>query len=197
MRGQEEGVRLLCISGITIPILPRPKKQIWPNIEAGFISEYPEIDEVVIERIDRRCRPWDFDWMKEFCDDLVARYDDGKPTIIVGHSAGGIFACNIAERFENTCVLGVVTICSPHELLDGLFLRKLEVRSDINIPIISVGGMVDGIVPVWTTRHPLSRKHKSFWATHRRTFARRPYISRDIARIAKKEFARPHNQAHA
>ncbi|MBI2030724.1 alpha/beta fold hydrolase [Candidatus Kaiserbacteria bacterium] len=172
--------------------MPRTKKPIWPNIEAAFGWQYPEIDEVRIERLDPRCRPWDFDQMLAFCDDLVARYDDGKPTIMVGHSGGGIFALRVAEQFEHTYVLGIVTICTPHRLLRDLYPRKLKVRNDIRTPIISVGGMIDGIVPVWATRHPRARMHKTFFATHRRTFARRPYISHHIARIAKKEFARPH-----
>lgn len=190
-------MRLLCLSGIPIPpipLLPRPKEQIWPNIESALRVPFPEIDEVKIERIERSCRPWDFDLMKTHCDDLVARYDDGKPTIMVGHSAGGIFACYIAERFERTEVLGIVTICTPHRLMRGLYPRKLKVRNDVGIPIISMGGIIDLIVPVWATKHRQSCKHKRFWATHRRSFARRPDISRAIARIAKKEFARPHSR---
>lgn len=185
-------MRLLCISGIPIPLLPRAKAQIWPNIEVAFRSQYPEIDEVRVERLDPRCRVWDFDRMQAFCDDLVARYDDGKPTIMVGHSAGGIFACRVAEQFEHTYILGIVTICTPHRLMRDLFPRKLKVRNDMSIPIITTGGIIDGIVPVWATKHPRSLMHKTFFATHRRTFAKRPHISHHIARIAEREFARSH-----
>lgn len=182
-------MRLLCISGISLPFLPRARKQIWPNIESGFRGQYPEIDEVKVERLNPRCRPWDFDEMRAFCDELVERYDDGKETIFVGHSAGGVFACYIAERFAHTSVRGIVTICTPHRLMRDLYPRKLKVRNDTDIPIITMGGIIDGIVPVWATKHPQSRQHRIFRSTHRVTLAERLDLSEQLALIAKQEFS--------
>jgi alpha-beta hydrolase superfamily lysophospholipase len=158
-----------------------------------FRRQFPEIHEMVVEQLDF-CHPWDFERLQGFRDHLVAKYDDGIPTLIVGHSMGGVIACAIADRFEKTEVRGIVTIYSPHTFLREIFPRGLDAPRELRPKIVSFGAIGDMIV-LWGTRHPDATRHFRVLSTHRGSLVRNRRLSQIIAYRAKRELTKESRQA--
>lgn len=177
-------MRMVCISGAWVRGGQLP---FWPNVQSEFHGWIPEISEMVVEALEF-CHPWDYERLREFRDYLVKKYDDGKPTIFVGHSMGGVLACAVAKRLRRTRVLGIVTLFSPHRMFGGAFLRALDAQGNLGgMPIISFGAVGDLLVPFWATRHPHARRHIRVMALHRRSLEKRRRLVQKIARIVHEE----------
>lgn len=173
-------MRIIGISGVW-----REDDPLWDTLGPAFLQEYPHatfVSEVEF------MHPWDTDRLRACRDRTVEKYDDGEKTIFVGHSMGGPIVCASAQRFERSCVLGIVTIFSPHQYFYGEYLERLEATGPLPAPIITFGGRLDPLVP-WGTRHPDSVRHEMLWADHRFALLYNVGgIANHIARVSKETF---------
>ncbi|MDH3324377.1 MAG: hypothetical protein OEL89_01950 [Candidatus Peregrinibacteria bacterium] len=109
---------------------------------------------------------------KEKCEKIVEHgvnlLNDGKETIVLAHSFGGILGKTIISRAENHNVKRLVTLGSPHQMnLFGVKQTKnfLETPDTVNVPTVTYGGYFDNVVPYqWTNTD--NSKHTNLWCTH-------------------------------
>lgn len=174
-------MHFVCISGIWCPEQPIA---IWPPLARAFYTQFPHAQFCGPEQ-----EAWigllEFDRLQRMCDRIVEKYDDGRKLILVGHSAGGVVATAIANRFQNSRVYGIVTIFSPHCFLGGVFPWMLGEKDRVGAPIVSFGASADELV-WWGTRHPQSVSHTMLCSTHFSTLAREPELAGHIAATTKR-----------
>ena len=80
---------------------------------------------------------------------------DGRPTVIIAFSFGGLLAKAMVDQAEHQGVRAIVTMATEHR---GHLPRIAETRDvhlgvpmDVDVPIYSFGGWLDLIVWPWTT----------------------------------------------
>lgn len=112
---------------------------------------------------------------------------DGKPTMVVGHSFGGIIATAAAQQaqregLEN--VVRLITWATPHTMdvpdlahkipvPDSIHLGLEEARQAVgyrheplNIPVYTQGSRFDHVVPHRFTHFPGEQKYSLSWGSH-------------------------------
>jgi len=136
-------MRILCIGGFW-----RKEHPILNALETASGSVFPKA-EFVIEH-EEMLHPHQVTRIRHFADRLVRQYDDGEELLLMGHSFGGIIVRSIEQRFENSKVVGMSTIFSPHGIP---FWYALPLPEPSN-PLVTFGGMYDWLVPYWFTQHP-------------------------------------------
>ena len=134
------------------------------------------------------CWPTQTVRMRQFIEHLAEKYDDGEETLFLGHSMGGIFACALDGRLQNTRMIGIVTICSPHSYLSGVFPYVLGAGHRLSAPIITFEARHDILVR-WGSCHPQSREHIVLDCDHREDLIRDPRHVRRIVEVTKRHFA--------
>ncbi|MFH0845940.1 MAG: hypothetical protein V1851_00880 [Patescibacteria group bacterium] len=94
--------------------------------------------------------------------------NDGKSTLIIAHSYGGILAKTMIERAENANVVKLITMASPNKMESfGIKNSKefLGTPEDVDVPTISVGGFLDPVVLFPKTNIDNS-EHIDLWSGH-------------------------------
>jgi len=98
----------------------------------------------------------------------VKLLDDGKPTIIIAHSFGGILAKTMIDRSKHHKVQKLITMASPHKMvLWGVRKTKtyLQTPACVDVPTQTFGGYMDSIVPFYQTGVK-NAPHKTLWSFH-------------------------------
>lgn len=109
-------------------------------------------------------------------DDIVDELTtDNQPTILLGHSYGGILARAALSRLtpeQAEHILGVVTMASPHQMPSwyggiGQVRDKLDLSVLPDVPFWSFGGYADAIVPFGMSHlDPDERHHTNLTSEH-------------------------------
>lgn len=110
---------------------------------------------------------------------------DGRPTVIVAFSFGGLLAKAMVDRSDEHDVWAIVTMATEHQ---GHLPRIAETRDvrlgiplDVDIPLHSFGGWLDMIVWPWTTFTDRSR-HR-FLARGHFAFMRSPAVRAEVMAV--------------
>ncbi len=109
---------------------------------------------------------------------LSSEFDDGVPTLLVGHSLGGVIACSVSRTLKRTKVVGIVTINAPHRYIG--YSRVLDAVGDLPAPIVTFQGKRDRVV-FWGTKHPQSQLHTVLDVDHYRDIGNYPHHAKAIA----------------
>ncbi len=129
---------------------------IWPNITRAFQKHLPWADYPVEERLILDAN--DSRKIHALTGSVVDKYRGNEELIVVGHSMGGVWACDIADALASQ-VMAVVTIFSPHAFTTRG--KNLTMQT-----IVSFGGIRDQLVPAAATRHPQSTAHEDIDSDH-------------------------------
>ena len=125
---------------------------------------------------------------RRYRDELVGRYDDGVPTVVLGHSLGGVIGCAVAKRFKQSKVVGIITINSPHAYCG--YSTLLDARGELPAPIVTFGCVRDRVV-LWGAKHAASVRHTVLDVDHFREIAENRAHARYIAETACRSLFAP------
>jgi len=113
-----------------------------------------------------------FYWQDEKTEKIVEKgvevLNDGKSTLVIAHSYGGILAKSIIDQAENSNVVKLITMASPHEMTSfGIEESKefLETPEEVDVPTFSFGGYVDPIV-IFSKSDVEDSEHQDLWSGH-------------------------------
>ena len=98
----------------------------------------------------------------------VKLLEDGKPTIIIAHSFGGLLAKTMIHRAKHHKVQKLITMASPHKMtLWGVQKTKkyLQTPATVSVPTQTFGGYCDLIVPFYQASIKGS-PHKNIGSLH-------------------------------
>lgn len=112
---------------------------------------------------------WQHEKMRGIVQKGVDIIDDGKPTIILAHSFGGILSKAIIEQSKKKNIVHFITMASPHNLdYAGVKKAKEAVCAPRNMDVSteSLGGYFDVIVPFFFSRFSQKKKHQNLWGEH-------------------------------
>ncbi len=151
-------------------ILFVPGIKTWQWYLTGWkkdLEEYfPDIEIVFLDK------PIYIHTQKKKCDEIVKHgveiLDDGKPTVILAHSFGGILAKTMIKRAKNHKVIKLITMASPHTMKAFLVestKKFLQTPESVEVPTITFGGTLDPIVPYKYTKTKNST-HENFVCEH-------------------------------
>jgi predicted alpha/beta hydrolase family esterase len=99
---------------------------------------------------------------------LISTINDSKPTIIIGHSYGGILALAAINRAKKSNIKLLVTLGTPHTMKGfGLISSKKYIKTPehINNKTLTYGGYLDYIVPFIFTKTS-NNIHKNLISEH-------------------------------
>ncbi len=111
---------------------------------------------------------WQDDKTEKIVEKGVEVLNDEKSTLIIAHSYGGILSKSIIEKSENSNVVKLITMASPHNMDSfGLDNSKefLETPEVVNVPTYSFGGYVDPIV-LFSKTDVEDSNHQDLWSGH-------------------------------
>lgn len=133
--------RILFVPGINTPNFYLNR---W---RADLKANFPDKETVVLS--DNIYIYWQDDKTEAIVEKGMEILNDGKPTIIISHSYGGVLAKTMIDRSNSANVVKLVTMASPHQMDSfGLDESKdfLGAPSEVDVPTFSFGGYVDPIV---------------------------------------------------
>lgn len=134
------------------------------------------------------CWPYEIGRLLKFVAQLAKNYDDGVPVLIAGHSVGGLIACALDAQLTNSPVVGITTICTPHQYAFGAFAHLLEADHELSAPIITFQAKYDFYVP-YGTWHRKTKGHEVLLSDHRDMMIMDEAHSRRIAESAYEHFS--------
>ncbi|MEZ5931794.1 MAG: hypothetical protein R3F54_07585 [Alphaproteobacteria bacterium] len=110
---------------------------------------------------------------------------DGRPTVIVAFSFGGLLAKAMVDESDHHGVRAIITMATEHR---GHLPRIAETRDislgiplDVDVPIVSFGGWLDMIVWPWTSF--TERSHHRFLARGHFAFMRSPAVRAKVLAV--------------
>ena len=159
---------------------------IWPNVQSAFAIQYPRAEFVVVEA--ENCTPFEVQRWHTLIQRCVERFDDGRGTIVVGHSLGGMLADAVGALFRSTPLLGIITIFTPRCYWGVPLAAWYGLPESTKAPAISFEASDDEIV-FGETRHRRSISHTVLESDHMNRLIRNPNLSRQIAETARKHFS--------
>lgn len=115
-------------------------------------------------------------WQNEKTERIVEKgknlLNDGKATVIIAHSYGGVLAETMIERAENANIVKLITMASPHQLnILGIDDSKsfLNTPENVEVPMFSFGGYIDPVV-IFPLSDDLddseASNHQNLWSGH-------------------------------
>lgn len=148
-----EGVddwRILCLAGAFCADTAAN----WSDWIADLGRQFPEAEIAIVNGF-YYYWPEDVGVMKQVIAEGRKLLTDGRPTVIVAFSFGGLLAKAMVDEADDHNVRAIVTMATEHR---GHLPRIAETRDvrlriplDVDIPIHSFGGWADMIVWPWTT----------------------------------------------
>ncbi|MBU1046249.1 hypothetical protein KKH36_00520 [Patescibacteria group bacterium] len=111
---------------------------------------------------------WQDDKTEKIVNKGVEILNDGKSTLVIAHSYGGLLVKSIIEKAENGNVVKLITMASPHKVNAlGVAESKtfLEVPEEVNVPTYSFGGYVDWMV-LFPDSNVEDSQHEDLWSGH-------------------------------
>lgn len=154
---------------------------LWKNIEAELREQMPGCE---IDVVRKYFKPWETALIQDYAFEAVSRFDDGKPTLLLGYSLGGVVAQVMAEKFQKSEIVGVVSLCSPLKWADKWgFTWHPEALPGKRLAIM---GTVDMLVPWWTAQVP-NVAQRTMWIDHLAGFTFFPQVSRRVVAMIKEE----------
>lgn len=175
-----EGVRVVCLVGIFD--CWGIQEMLWRNMEMQLQEQFPGCEVAVMREL---FKPWEIKVVQAYAADVVKHYDDGKPTILLGYSLGGVVAQAMAEKFKKSEILAVVSLCSPLKWADKWgFQWKPETLPGKRLAIM---GTLDMLVPWWSADVPNMKVHKMM-VDHLEGFRWFPHVSEKVVGVIREEF---------
>jgi len=115
-------------------------------------------------------------WQDEKTERIVEKgktlLDDGKTTVVIAHSYGGVLAETMIERAKNAKVVKLITMASPLQLnILGIDDSKsfLKTPENVPVPLFSFGGYIDPVV-IFPLSDDLNSSeesnHQNLWSGH-------------------------------
>jgi len=131
-------------------------EKFFPNIEKIFFYDfYLHFEHKKIEKIVEKGKK------------LLS---DGKKTLIISHSFGGILAKTMINRCRKKAkIYKFITMASPHDMkIFGVNSAKkfLKTPLTVSVPTKTFGGFLDLVVPFFWSHCKNSQKKKNFWCGH-------------------------------
>jgi hypothetical protein len=133
--------RILFVPGINTPNFYLNR---W---RADLKANFPDKEAVILS--DNVYVYWQDDKTEAIVEKGVEILNDGRPTIVISHSYGGILAKTMIDRADNANVVKLVTMASPNQMNSfGIDNSKsfLGVPVEVDVPTFSFGGYVDPVV---------------------------------------------------
>ena len=150
VRERAGGWRVLCLAGAFCSDTAAN----WSDWIADLGERFPEAEIAVVNGF-YYYWPEDAGVMKQMIAKGQTLLADGRPTVIVAFSFGGLLAKAMVDGSDEHDVRAIVTMATEHR---GHLPRIAETRDvrlgiplDIDIPLHSFGGWLDVIVWPWTT----------------------------------------------
>ncbi|MFH1402108.1 MAG: hypothetical protein ABIG87_00600 [Patescibacteria group bacterium] len=111
---------------------------------------------------------WQDEKTEEIVEKGVALLNDGKATLVISHSYGGVLAETMISRADNGNVIKLITMASPHQMDSfGIDNSKefLGTPDKVNVPTYSFGGYIDPVV-LFPNTNVQSSNHQDLWSGH-------------------------------
>lgn len=152
--------RILFVPGIntTSLELTRWKRDLefnFPKTERVFIDDFTYFY-------------WQDDKTEKIVQKGVDILNDGKSTLIISHSYGGVLAKTMINRSEYANVVMLVTMASPNKMNSfGIEDSKefLGTPEEVSVPTVSIGGFLDPVV-IFPNTNIDNSNHTDLWAGH-------------------------------
>lgn len=174
------GWRILCLAGAFCGDTAAN----WSEWIADLGLHFPEAEIAVVNGF-YYYWPEDANVMKQVIAEGHTLLADGRPTVIIAFSFGGLLAKAMVDAADRHDVRAIVTMATEHR---GHLPRIAETRDvclgvplDVDIPIHSFGGWLDMIVWPWTTYTDMSR-HRFLLRGHF-AFMRSPAVRLEILAV--------------
>lgn len=111
--------------------------------------------------------------LESICEEVISILKDGVPTVLVGHSFGGILATAIYWRCHEQSIGDItrlITVVTPHTynapgLDDARNVVQYQYKKIADIPVFTFGAKIDHVVPKKYTAYPNST-HLDIRGTH-------------------------------
>lgn len=152
--------RILFVPGISTPnfYLDRWRKDLevnFPDKEIIFLSDI-----------------FYWYWQNDKTEAIVGKgveiLNDGHPTIVIAHSYGGVLAETMINRAENSQVVKLITMASPHQM-NGFGIDEskdfLGTPDEVAVPTYSFGGYLDPVV-LFPLSNAVDSDHQDLWSWH-------------------------------
>ena len=152
--------RIIFVPGINTPKFYLTR---WRNdLEANFSGKE------IIFLDDHIYIYWQDDKTEEIVEKGMGILNDGKPTIVISHSYGGVLAKTMIDRAEGANIVKLITMASPHQM-NGLGIEEskefLETPEEVDVPTYSFGGFIDPIV-IFPFTDVKDSIHEDLWSSH-------------------------------
>ncbi|MGH1481086.1 MAG: hypothetical protein ACRBM6_20530 [Geminicoccales bacterium] len=158
LREGASGCRILCLAGAFCGDTAAN----WSDWIADLGERFTEAEIVVVNGF-YYYWPEEAEVMQEIIAEGRTLLADGRPTVIVSFSFGGLLAKAMVDEAEHHSVRAIVTMATEHR---GHLPRIAETRDvrlgiplDVDVPIVSFGGWLDMVVWPWTTFTDRSQHH--------------------------------------
>ena len=166
-------MRILFVVGIQSPKIylngwKKELPKLFPGAEIHYIDdfyfhiEHQKIDAIVQKGVDI--------------------LDDGKETILIAHSFGGMLGKTMIARAKNANIRLLCTLASPHDIdYAGVLEARtfLKTPKSVEVPSLSFGGYFDPICPFWKTEMK-GAQHENLSSDHL-SFLLSPFIREQVA----------------
>jgi len=152
--------RILFVPGISTPkfYLTRWKKDLQVN--------FPTKEIIFLD--DSIYFYWQDNKTEAIVEEGVNLLNDGKATVVIAHSYGGVLAETMIARAENSQVVKLITMASPLQM-DGFGIGEskdfLDTPEEVTVPTYSFGGFIDPIV-LFPFSDVGDSNHLDLWSSH-------------------------------
>jgi len=155
-------VQILLIGGI---FEYKFRKHRWNDWVKELSTEFPEAEVVPVFK---GYVYTEHKKTKKLVQDVVTCLENGRPTIVIGHSYGGIIAKAAIAQAQHADILLLVTMGTPHTLKLPALTRAreaIQAPTSVAVPALTYGGYDDIVVlPKYTKMS--GAKHKNITSTH-------------------------------
>ena len=170
-----KNIRLLFVPGIHTP---KWYVKWWKK---DIHNHFSDIDSIFLDDVVY------YYWQHEILEDIVQEgtriLRDGRPTIILAHSFGGILAKSMIARSRGN-ISFFLTMATPHTMTYvGIHRAKkyISAPETVAVPAESMGGFFDPVVPFFLSRLPGAHRHTNLFCEHM-SFLWAPWVRQRVIR---------------
>ena len=167
---KEGAKRIIFIPGIIHKNPYVPNLDEWKRV---LVDNFPDREILFLDQVDYFHLSPSLALPKEIeaiLDKGVEILSDGKETVILAHSFGGLLSKTIISRAQKAKVKKLITMATPHKAelwgLVGVTTDQLKTPKTVDVPTYTFGGYKDITVPFWMSKTENS-KHQNCWYNHR------------------------------